>query len=79
MESLFLTLIAGYLGLLTGLFLLEVLSDAFKDENGMFRNPEADLNVALSALLILIIGGLLAGFIPASRAAKITPVNALRA
>ena len=79
MESLFLTLIAGYLGLLAGLFLLEVLSDAFKDENGMFRNPEANLNVALSALLILTIGGLLAGFIPASRAAKITPVNALRA
>jgi len=77
-ESMFLTLIAGYMGLLAGLGIIGLVADAMKGENGMFRNPEVNLNVALTSLLILVLGGLLAGYIPARRAVKISPVNALR-
>jgi putative ABC transport system permease protein len=78
-ESLFLTFIAGYGGLVLGVGVIQLVSNAMKgQEGGMFRNPEVDLNVALIALLILIIGGIIAGLIPAYRAIKITTVDALR-
>jgi putative ABC transport system permease protein len=44
----------------------------------MFRNPEVNLNVVLTALGLLVVGGLLAGLIPALKAVKIRPVEALR-
>ncbi|MFZ4612925.1 MAG: ABC transporter permease [Bacteroidia bacterium] len=78
-ESLFLTFVAGYGGLVLGVGVIQLVSNAMKgQEGGMFRNPEVDLNVALIALLILIIGGIIAGLIPAYRAIKITTVDALR-
>jgi len=49
-----------------------------KEESGMFRSPEVDFSVAIAALCILILGGVVAGIIPAIRAVRITPVNALR-
>jgi putative ABC transport system permease protein len=48
-------------------------------DGGMFKNPEVDLNVALTALSILIVSGALAGFIPARRAVQVKPIEALRA
>lgn len=78
-ESLFLTFIAGYGGLVLGVGVIQLVSNAMKgQEGGMFRNPEVDLNVALIALFILILGGIIAGLIPAYRAIKITTVDALR-
>jgi putative ABC transport system permease protein len=74
-ESVFLTGIAGYVGLLLGLLLLEAFSDA---ECDFFKQPEVDLNVALSATALIIIAGAIAGFFPAMRAAKVQPVEALR-
>ena len=79
MESVFLTSIAGYLGLLAGLGLLELVSSFLPPGgSGMFSNPEVRLNVALTALSILVIAGALAGLIPARRAVSISPVDALR-
>ena len=43
-----------------------------------FANPSVDLPTVIIALLILIIAGLLAGFIPAQNAIKVKPVDALR-
>jgi putative ABC transport system permease protein len=78
-ESLFLTFVAGYGGLVLGVGVIQLVSNAMKgQEGGMFRNPEVDLNVALIALFILILGGIIAGLIPAYRAIKITTVDALR-
>ncbi|HEV7232348.1 MAG TPA: ABC transporter permease [Bacteroidia bacterium] len=79
MESVFLTSIAGYFGLLAGIGLLELISSLLPpDNNSMFSNPEVNLNVALTALSVLIVSGALAGMIPARRAVSIHPVEALR-
>jgi putative ABC transport system permease protein len=78
LESLALTVFAGYIGLLIGLLLLEAIP-LLGLEGQFFARPQIDLSVALIALLILIISGLFAGFIPAKRALEIKPVDALRA
>ena len=75
-ESIFITTISGFMGLLTGLALLEFVGPQAESE--YFRNPQVDFNVAISTLIILVIAGALAGFIPAYRAAKIRPIIALR-
>lgn len=78
-ESIFLTAIAGYLGLVLGIGLLELLNSSIGGEGSTFINPTVDIWVATKALLILIVGGALAGFIPAQKAVSIKPVEALRA
>ena len=56
------------------------ISAATNGGNGdtIFRNPTVDLGIALTATLVLIIAGAIAGYIPAKRAAKIKPIVALR-
>ena len=66
---------------LIGFWLIELINYGLKSSGGsseMFKNPEVDFNVALSALIILIISGIFAGFIPAKRAVSIKPIDALR-
>ena len=75
-ESIFITMISGFLGLLTGMSLLELIRPHAESE--YFRNPQVDFTVAISTLIVLVIAGALAGFIPAYRAAKIKPIVALR-
>jgi putative ABC transport system permease protein len=82
LESVFLTSMAGYLGLVFGVLITEGISSAIGENpsgDTMFTNPTIDLNVALTALIILIIAGIFAGLIPASKAVKIKPIEALRA
>ncbi len=76
-ESVLVTSLAGYLGLIAGVGLLEIFNRALP-ENDYITNPEVDLNVALSALAILIVAGTIAGIVPAIRAARVSPVVALR-
>lgn len=79
LESVTLTSIAGYAGLVVGIGLLELVSQNLPTGGGMmFLHPGVDLMVALKALGILIFSGALAGFIPAQRALEISPVEALR-
>jgi putative ABC transport system permease protein len=80
-ESMVLTLVPGYAGLAAGLAFVELIGiilTKFGGENQMFKNPEVDVSVALTALLILAITGTLAGILPASRAVSIKPVDAIR-
>lgn len=81
MESIFLTMISGMAGICIGaLFIYAV--NALLDANGpvdMFLNPSVSLSVVTIALVILIVSGLLAGFIPAQSAIKARPIDALRA
>ncbi len=78
-ESVVLTSLAGYLGLVSGIFLLEGIDFLLRDAHTtMFQHPGVDISVALKALLILICCGALAGVIPARKAVAISPVDALR-
>ncbi len=76
-ESVLITTVAGYAGLVLGVLVLEGLSRAIPDA-AFFRNPQVDLRVALSATVLLIVAGTVAGFFPARRAAAIRPIEALR-
>jgi putative ABC transport system permease protein len=76
-ESILVTSFAGYIGLVAGVGLLELIRPYFTVAQNYFQNPEVDLKVAVSAMLILIISGAIAGFIPARRAATIKPIEAL--
>lgn len=76
-EAVLVTGAAGYFGLVAGVVLLELMSVSLKGSD-FFRNPEVDFGVAVSATVLLVIAGAIAGFIPARRAAAIRPVEALR-
>lgn len=75
-ESIFVTAIAGFLGLITSMALLEVIGPNV--EIDYILNPSVNFNVAITTVFILIAAGALAGFFPAWRAAKIKPIVALR-
>lgn len=75
-ESIFITTIAGFIGLLSSLLLLEFIGPNVKSD--YFLNPEVDFGTALTTMVLLIFAGALAGFFPAYRAAKIKPIIALR-
>lgn len=75
-ESVFVTFISGFAGLMFGLFLLELVGPNIQSD--FFKNPEVDMNIAVRTVFILVIAGAIAGFIPAYRAAKIKPIIALR-
>jgi len=76
-ESVLITGFAGYIGLVLGIGVLELISK-YMPPSDFFRNPEADFMLAVSATILLIVAGTLAGFVPARRAAAIKPVEALR-
>nr|WP_315131383.1 ABC transporter permease [uncultured Flavobacterium sp.] len=75
-ESIFITSISGFVGLLASLSLLELVGPQVKSE--YFLNPEVDFSVAITTLVLLVLAGAIAGFFPAYRAAKIKPIVALR-
>lgn len=76
-ESVLVTAVAGYFGLVAGVTLLEIMAKVIQGSD-FFRNPEVDLGVAVSATVLLIAAGALAGLFPARRAAAVRPVEALR-
>lgn len=80
MESIFLTIISGMAGVVFGTLIIFAINMAL-DASGpvdMFLAPSVDLGSVVGALVILIISGLLAGFIPANSAIKVKPIEALR-
>jgi putative ABC transport system permease protein len=79
-ESVFLTVMAGYIGLSLGVGVLEILNRILlaAGDKMFFRNPEVNLTMALSALGVLVVSGIIAGLIPAKRAVSIKPIDAIR-
>jgi len=77
-ESIILTLIAGISGLMFGVGLLSLVGMALSSGDQFFKDPQISFSVAIGALIILLVIGTLAGFIPANRAMSIKPIEAIR-
>mgnify|MGYP000226705448 CR=1 FL=1 len=86
-ETVLLTVLSGYLGIVLGVAAIEnfqgvivYISETFDLNFGieMFQSTGIQLRTAISALIVLVVFGTLAGLIPASQAVKIKPIEALR-
>jgi putative ABC transport system permease protein len=77
LEAVVITTIAGYTGLVLGVFSLEYISE-LTTEPGAFMNPGVDFGVAVISTLVLVVAGSIAGLIPALQAARVKPIVALR-
>lgn len=86
-ESVIITTIFGYIGMLLGIFANEYMDATIGHETidtglfkaTMFLNPTVGLDVCIEATLVMIIAGTIAGLIPAYKASRIRPIEALRA
>lgn len=86
LESIMITTVAGYIGLVLGTGLMELINyfmvqsagAATEQSETIFMNPTVDINIAIYSTLLLIVAGAFAGYIPAKRAASIKPIVALR-
>ncbi len=76
-ESVFITAVAGYIGLVLAVLVVEAMNSLITDAP-FFRNPSVDFKTAIYTTILLVITGALAGFVPARRAAKVQPIEALR-
>ncbi len=83
LESIAITLVFGYIGMLIGSLLTKAVDALLKLNGGdgaeMFKNPTVDFNTVLLATLVMVVAGVIAGYIPAKRAVSIKPVEALAA
>jgi putative ABC transport system permease protein len=77
-ESVLITTIAGYLGLSLGTYILSLIGDSL-EKDYFIKDPSVSPIIVLGATLVLISAGLIAGYVPAKRAASIKPIEALRA
>ena len=79
LESVFLTLVSGILGIILGALVLAGINAATQDVTDFpYTNPTVPIPYIIGALLIMIILGTLIGLIPAQRAVSIKPIDALR-
>jgi len=85
LESVLITTVAGYAGLVFGVGIMEGINYGLEQmfatgggEGIFFRNPTVDFTTAIAATLILIVSGALAGYLPARKAANVKPIEALR-
>ena len=87
-ESILITAVFGYLGMILGIGLTEGINSVMEmmnagknvsqDDMSIFLNPTVNLSVALSAAALIIGAGVLAGYFPARKAVKITAIEAMR-
>ncbi|WP_289629197.1 ABC transporter permease [uncultured Muribaculum sp.] len=76
-ESVAMTTLFGYIGILLGTIGNEIMAQVFADGD-FIKDPRVDLSLAIEVTVVLIVSGALAGIFPAMRALKIRPVEALR-
>lgn len=81
-ESLLLTAMAGLLGLTTGVFLLDLTDKILMAQTGghdvALLHPGVNIQTAIAATIVILLSGMLAGFIPAWRAMQIKAIDAIR-
>lgn len=79
LESVAITTIFGYIGIVMGTIAMQVLTVTFKNsENNPLADASVDISIAVKVTIVLIIAGALAGLMPALKATKVKPVEALR-
>ena len=79
LESVVITLVSGILGFILGIFLLMILNILTKDQDKFpFYNPTVNYLEVFAAMSVMVILGLIIGMIPAQRALRIRPIEALR-
>jgi putative ABC transport system permease protein len=76
-EAIFITTISGYIGLFIGIGILKLVGNALEEEY-YITDPYVDLNTGILATFLLIAFGAFAGYLPAKRAARIKPIEAIR-
>lgn len=90
LESIIITAIFGYIGMFLGIglteavnFIMEQSANAAQSSDGgmqmsVFKNPTVNIGYAVFATILLIISGVIAGYLPARKAVKIKPIEAMR-
>ncbi|MDD2298406.1 MAG: ABC transporter permease [Fermentimonas sp.] len=89
LESIIITTLFGYIGLMMGIGLTEIINffmeqaasaQPVSDEPQMsvFTNPTVEVGYAVFATIILIVSGVLAGYLPARKAVNVKPIEAMR-
>ena len=77
MESVCITSFSGYVGLVGGVGCVELMAN-YLPKIPFFENPTVDLRIAITAVLLLVVTGLISGYIPAKRASGVRPIEALK-
>ena len=85
MESVVITAIFGYVGIVLGVFFCEWMNKAAGNQTmdlGVFQaqyfiDPTVNLSICIEAAIVVIIAGAIAGFVPARKAMKVKPIEAL--
>lgn len=84
LESVAITIVFGYIGLFFGLGLTELIGQVLSmgandgEENfTIFQDPTVDLGIVIAATVVMVIAGVIAGYVPAKRAVSIKPIEAL--
>ncbi|MBT2622962.1 MULTISPECIES: ABC transporter permease [Chryseobacterium] len=79
LESVVITLSSGLLGFMSGIFVLMILNMITQNQDAFpFYNPTVNYGNVFAAMAVMVILGLIIGMIPAQRAVKIRPIEALR-
>ena len=86
-ESVLITAFFGYIGMLLGMIACQILDmtvgqskvELFGESMKMLDNPTVGLGTAIGATVVLIVAGTIAGIFPARQAARVKPIEALRA
>ncbi|EAR02203.1 ABC transporter permease [Maribacter sp. HTCC2170] len=78
LESVFLTVLAGIIGVILGAGVLSLINNLTQDVDFPYTNPTVPIPYVLGALAIMVVLGTLIGLIPAQRAVSIKPIDALR-
>ncbi len=84
LEAILITTAAGYIGIVMGVGLTEGVSAWMEQQTTqsmmtVFKDPTVDLGAVFGATLLLVVSGVVAGLVPALRAARVRPIEAMRA
>ena len=88
-ESILITAVFGYIGMVMGIGLTEIVNFMLEQsaagktttegmEMSVFKNPTVQLSYVIFSTVVLIISGVIAGYMPARRATRIKPIEAMR-